>query len=91
MTEKNIIVDITSSGIECKVVCPDCWSVRILSKASGENFSTFNFLRHYNNTHKKSSIENAKENAEDLDVSMNDIHGGDSVHNDYDQNDRQCI
>lgn len=48
MTENHIIFDDATSGLVCKISCPDCNSVKTLSKTTGnENFSIFNFSRHY--------------------------------------------
>lgn len=62
MNEENIILDLTPTGIVCKVSCPKCKSVRTLSH-SGKYFGISNFKCDYYGSHKEKNK---------LDASMKD-------------------
>lgn len=47
---KDVIVDITPSRTECRVACPICPSVFLLSK-SNDSYTIWNFKRHYTSAH----------------------------------------
>lgn len=47
---KDVIVDITPSRTECRVACPICPGVFLLSK-SNDSYTIWNFKRHYTSAH----------------------------------------
>lgn len=60
LSENNIIVEITSSGIACKVSCPCCKAVKALSKTKGKNsFSVYNFKSHFEEQHVDVYVEDS--------------------------------
>ncbi|XP_031639975.1 kinesin-like protein KIN-14I, partial [Contarinia nasturtii] len=57
LNENNIIVDVTSTSIVCKILCPYCSHVQTLARTTGKNnFSVYNFNRHVTNHNKTDLI-----------------------------------
>lgn len=51
-TDNNIVIEESNSGVTCKVTCPQCNTVKVLSSSTNKttdkhSFSIHNFLRHY--------------------------------------------